>query len=116
MNINDMVHFCNRTIKNILHNFIPHEVMTCVDRDPPWINNSIKRLIREKNEVYKRSEGSNNNSQYFENFQSLQNLLGVSIEASKERRLEDAGMQARAYEPEDMRMQGCEDTNKYTRT
>ena len=28
---------------------------------------------------------SNNNNQYFENFQSLQNLLGVSIEASKER-------------------------------
>ena len=28
---------------------------------------------------------SNNNNQYFENVQSLQNLLGVSIEASKER-------------------------------
>ena len=29
---------------------------------------------------------------------------------------EDAGMQARAYEPEDMRMKGCEDTSKYTQT
>ena len=85
MNVNDMVHLFNRTIKNILRNFIPHETITCDDRDPPWINSSIRRLIQDKNEAYKRFKRSNNNSQYFENFQSLQNLLGVSIEASKER-------------------------------
>ena len=85
MNVNDMVHLFNRTIKNILRNLIPHETITCDDRDPPWINSSIRRLIQDKNEAYKRFKRSNNNSQYFENFQSLQNLLGVSIEASKER-------------------------------
>ena len=85
MNVNDMVHLFNRTIKNMLHNFIPHEVITCDDRDPPWINSSIKRLIQAKNEAYKRFKRSHNNSQYFENFQSIQNLLGVSIEASKEK-------------------------------
>ena len=41
MNVNVMVHLFNRTIKNILHNFIPHEIITCDDRDPPWINSSI---------------------------------------------------------------------------
>ena len=80
-----MVHSFNRTIKNILHNFILHEIITCNDRDPPWINSSIRRLIQDKNEAYRPFQRSNNNSQYFENFQSLQNLLGVSIEASKER-------------------------------
>ena len=116
-----MVHLFNRTIKNTLH-FIPHEIITCDDRDPPSINpsrhttsfqrlydvyttsatsyrrrinvettscvywdSSIRRLIQDKNEAYKRFKRSNNNSQYFENFQSLQNLLGVSTEASKER-------------------------------
>ena len=86
MNVNDMVHLFKRTIKNILRNFIPHEIITCDDRDGPWINSSIRCLIQDKNEAYKRfKRSSNNNSQYFENFQSLQNLLGVSIEASKER-------------------------------
>ena len=85
MNVNDMFHLFNRTIKNILHNFIPHETITCDDRDPPWINSSIRRLIQDKNEAHKRYKRSNNNSQYSGNFQSLQNLLGVSIEASKER-------------------------------
>ena len=85
MNVNYMVHLFNRTIKNILHNFIPHEIITCDDRDPPWIDSSIKRLIQDKNEAYKRFKRSNNNSQHFENFQSLQNLLVVSIEASKQK-------------------------------
>ena len=53
MNVSDMVHLFNRTIKNILHDFIPHEIITCDDRDPSWIDNSIKRLIRDKNEAYK---------------------------------------------------------------
>ena len=34
MNVNDMVHLFNRTIKNILHNFITHEIITCDDKDP----------------------------------------------------------------------------------
>ena len=85
MNVKGMVHLFNRTIKNILHNSIPHEIITCNDRDPPWIKSSIRRLIQDKNEVYKYFKRSSNNIQYFENFQSLQNLLRVSIEVSKER-------------------------------
>ena len=55
------------------------------DRDPPWINSSIWLLIQDENEAYKHFKRSNNNSQYFEHSQSLQNLLRVSIEASKHR-------------------------------
>ena len=85
MKVNNMIHLFNRTIKNILRNFIPHETITCDERDPPWINSSIRHLIQDKNEAYKRFKRSSNNNQYFENFQFLQNLLGVSIEVSKER-------------------------------
>ena len=80
-----MVHLPNRTIKNILRNLIPHETTICDDGDPPWINSSITRLIQDKNEAYKHFKRSNNNNQCFENFQYLQNLLGVFIEASRER-------------------------------
>ena len=34
----------NTTIKNILVNFILHETIICDDRDPPWINNKIKKI------------------------------------------------------------------------
>ena len=33
--INEMVHLFNKTIKNILSNYIPHEKITCDDRGPP---------------------------------------------------------------------------------
>ena len=49
-----MVHLFNRTIENILRNFIPYETITCDNRDPPWINSSIRRLIQDTNEAYKR--------------------------------------------------------------
>ena len=78
MNVNDTNHLLNITIKNLLHNFILHEIITCDNKDSPWIDNSIKRLIQDKNVAYQRFKRSNNNSQYFENFRSLQNLVGVS--------------------------------------
>ena len=32
-----------------MSNFIPNEIVTIHDRDPPWINNKIKSLIKNKN-------------------------------------------------------------------
>ena len=46
---NEMAYLFNKTIKNILSNYISHETITCDDRDPPWINNKIKQLIQEIN-------------------------------------------------------------------
>ena len=34
----------NKIIKNITSNYIPHEIIICDDRDPPWINKDIKQL------------------------------------------------------------------------
>ena len=48
LDINDKVYLFNKTIKNILSNFIPHETITFDDRDPPWINSQVKHLINEK--------------------------------------------------------------------
>ena len=70
MNVNDMVHLFTRTIKNILRDLIPHETITC-DRDPHWINSSIRRLILDKNEAYECFKRSNKNNQYFENLKHL---------------------------------------------
>ena len=58
---------------------------TCEDKDYTWIDKSIKGLIQDKNEAYKRFKSSNTNSQPCENFQSLQSFFGVSIEALKQR-------------------------------
>ena len=43
-----MVSLFNKTIKNILSNYIPHETIICDDKDPPWFNKNIKQLLQEK--------------------------------------------------------------------
>ena len=40
----------NRTILNVLNNYIPHETIVCNDRDPLWFNDKIRLLIKEKND------------------------------------------------------------------
>ena len=38
----------------IIRNFILHEIVTCNDRDPPWITRLIKKTIKDKNLFYQR--------------------------------------------------------------
>ena len=43
--INEKVDIFNRTILNIVSNFIPHEISACDDKDPLWFNNRINTLV-----------------------------------------------------------------------
>ena len=38
----------NRTILNFFHNFIPNKIILGDYRDPPWMNEKIKQLIKNK--------------------------------------------------------------------
>ena len=67
-----MVSLFNRTIKNILSNYIPHETIICNDKDPPWFNRNIKQLIQEKNNTYKSYIVSYKNPQIFDRVKNLQ--------------------------------------------
>ena len=53
-----MAFLFNNSIKNNLSNFIPHETVTCNDRDPLCINKNImqlreKNVFQEKNDTYR---------------------------------------------------------------
>ena len=53
LNINEMVSLFNRTIKNILSNYIPHKAITFDGKIPSWINDNTKQLIQKKNNINK---------------------------------------------------------------
>ena len=42
----------NKTLLNIFHNFIPNKIILCDDKDPPWMNDEIKKLIKRKNWLF----------------------------------------------------------------
>ena len=48
--MNEEVLTFNKTVLNILSNFIPHKLIVCHDKNPSWFNNKIKTLIHEKNQ------------------------------------------------------------------
>ena len=73
LGVNEMVFLFNRTIKNILSNYIPHEIIICDDRDPPRINNRVKELIIEKNDIFQCYLYSNKDPKLFNKVEYLQN-------------------------------------------
>ena len=80
-----MVVFFNKTMESIFSNFIPHKIVTCDDRDPSWINNNIKQLIREKNDTYRNYTSNDKNRQIFHKVKYLQKELKNLVEHSKEK-------------------------------
>ena len=81
LEVNETVFWFNRTIKNILSNFIPHKVIICDDQDPSCINNRVKELINEKNDTLQCYLYSNKDPKLFNKVEYLQNELKSLIEA-----------------------------------
>ena len=48
LNVDKQVELFNEYLMNIFSNFIPNEIITLNDKDPPWISNNIK------NKTYKK--------------------------------------------------------------
>ena len=48
-NVHEQVHFFNKTIPNIFHNYIPNKTILCNDKDPPWFNDEIRKILTKKN-------------------------------------------------------------------
>ena len=66
LSVDEKVSLFNKTIKNILSNYVPHETTTIDDRDPPWFNkNVVKPLIDEKNKTWGFYIQSNKNDSFF---------------------------------------------------
>ena len=72
----------NKTIKNIMSNYIPHETITCDDRDRPRINKDFKQLIFDKNHAYKSYILNDKSLQFFNQYKFLQTKLSSLIEKS----------------------------------
>ena len=83
-NINEKVSLFNKTILNILNNYIPHETIICDDKDPPWFNSRIKSLIENKNKIHKNYQRYKSNTQLLSKLNLLQEQLHLLINRSKQ--------------------------------
>ena len=82
--VNKKVSIFNETILNVLNSYIPHETLTCDDKDPLWFNSRIKSLLQDKNKLYKDFRRSNTNAQLLNKLNHLQQQLNFLINRSKQ--------------------------------
>ena len=50
----NMVSEFTLTIMGVMSRFIPNKIITCNDKDPPWITPEIKMAIKHKHRVYNK--------------------------------------------------------------
>ena len=62
-NIKEKLSLFNKTILNILNNYIPHETIICGDKDSRWFTSWIKLLIENKDKIRKNYERFKSNGQ-----------------------------------------------------
>ena len=72
VDVNEQVSIFNETVMNIMSNFVPNEIITCDDRDPPWKNRYIKNLMAVIYDFHKKfvlpSSNTGKNLQYWQKF------------------------------------------------
>ena len=67
-----------------MSNYIPNEIITIDDKDPPWINNKIKSLIKHKTEYFKNCYKTKDSAS-IRHLEHMQDSLRRNIEISKQK-------------------------------
>ena len=78
-NVHEQVHFFNKTILNIFHNYIPNKTILCNYKDQPWINNEIRNIQTKENEIFKQYIGNGKSQIDYEGLQPISNSLTETI-------------------------------------
>ena len=82
-NIHDQLKLFNETIVNIVSNYIPNKFIISNDKDPPWLNDHIKRLINLKNEIFKKYLKDGRPDSVYENLQTITWDLTEAVSGSR---------------------------------
>ena len=84
-NVHERVHFFNKIILNIFHNYILNKTILCNDKDPPWFDNEIRKILTMKNEMFKQYIANGKSQTDYEWLQLISNSLTEDIISSKEK-------------------------------
>ena len=73
----------NKSVLNVLSNFVPHETILCNDRDPLWFNSQVESLLHARNKVFKNYRKEKSNFQLLNKLYFFQERLNGLITKSK---------------------------------
>ena len=99
------------TLLNIIQHFIFHETIICDNRDLPWRNREIKKLLVEKNLEFKSYHCSNKNMFLLGKFKALQCHMNICIEEQNE--MHYIKLSSRLADPLTSPKTYCSKTNRF---
>ena len=82
-NVNKQVEIFNTYLNNIFENFIPNEIITINDKDPPWMTSQIKKAIHAKDLLYHKYTQNNQSQTDFAKVQDACKLINDLIVENK---------------------------------
>ena len=56
LDVDDMTQLFTAKCIDTFSQYIPNEIVTCDDRDPPWMTATLKSAIKRKHRVYNKYE------------------------------------------------------------
>ena len=74
-NVHEQVVIFNQTLMNIFSNYIPKKLITVDDKDPPWMNEYIKKKILDKKIACKVLNSNNKNYDSYLKLQTISTEL-----------------------------------------
>ena len=78
-NVHKQVVIFNQTLMNIFSNYIPNKLITVDDKDPPWMNQYIKKKILDKKVACKFFNTNNKNYDFSLKLQTISTELSEMI-------------------------------------
>ena len=81
-NIDQNIDFISKVITDASEKSVPHKIVTIRPNDFPWINCSIRRLIRKRKRAYKKCKKTINNH-YWETYKHFRNNCVSEIREAK---------------------------------
>ena len=103
-NIDSQVLTLNETILNVFHNYVPNKYITIDDKDPVWMNETIKSKIKARNKLYRQYIENGRFESEFMMTETLVSEINDLISATKDiyynnlpKRLNNPLSQAKTY-------------------
>ena len=104
VNVHAQVKLFNETLSNIFMNFVPNKLITVDGRDPPWVTEKIKKVLKGKSKLYKLNIKNGRKIGVYEKLLNTSNNITTEISNSKKicfdnlaEKLRDPKLNRKAY-------------------
>ena len=91
LNVNDQVDYLTNCISNVFTNFVPNKIITCKDKDPPWMTEEVNNLCHNKAKIYEKYVKNGRSDVDKQELASITKLSSDAITKAKEKYLSSLG-------------------------